>query len=167
MESVFPMKWSWKLAIGLVMALALIAAVLAMLELTGAISRGAALREASDVERYVAIAFCGALQPLGIWVLRLGELQLDSRTIRYLGFAPWPCTRSLELREVVRWGHALVSNRGRRQRHLVFERRGGEISTIKLAMYAGEKRALEALEQRLGAATPAVATFTGLRFADR
>lgn len=86
--------------------------------------------------------------------------------LRYLGFGFVCFQRSIPFADVRRFGHAVVTNRGRRERHLLFELHTRELRTVKLAMYRDAARAIELLTERLGAPAPTTATVAGARFVD-
>lgn len=140
------------------------AVVVCGLELTGLVARGALLGEAGDAERWVAVAFGLLVQPFGWTALRHARLVLDEQAFTWLGFGFVCGPRTLRFADVQRWGHAVVSNRGRRERILLFGLHGGEQRSVKLAMYRDASAVLAQLEARLGAPAPASATIAGVRF---
>lgn len=158
------MQRTWRLCLLLLPVGGAAVAGLGCLELAGLVPRGALLGEASDAERWVAIAFGLLVQPFGWSALRHARLVIDAERITWLGFGFVCGPRSLPFAEVQRWGHAVAQNRGRRERHLVFEDRRHVVRTVKLAMYRGQDRVLVLLQERLGAPAPASATFGGVRF---
>ena len=161
---VFPMQWAWRIALGLLPVLGLVALVTAGLELSGIVSRNALLRDASDAERYVALAFGVLILPFGITAWRHARMTIEDRGLGYLGFGFVCKTRWLAFDDVTRWGHAVGSNQGRREPLLLFELRDHSTRLIKLAMYDRQDRIRELLTERLGAAAPASATMSGMRF---
>lgn len=167
MRAMFPMHWSWRLALALLPLAGGAALVAALLELSGAVARGTLLGEAGDAERWVAVAFGALAAPFGVSALRHARLSIDDVGLHHLGFGLLCSTRTVAFTDVNRWGHAVTSNRGRREPHLLFELHSGDERLVKLAMYTGQQRILAALSQRLGPPAPAEATIAGVRFRQR
>lgn len=163
-QLVVPIQWSWRLAIVLVLAGAGAAAAIAGFELTGLLTRGAVLGPAGDGERLAAVAVGLMLQPFGWSALRHGRLVLAEDRLLHLGLGVWCRPRAVDLGDVRRWGTAVASNRGRRERLLLFERRDHSTELVKLAMYAEHAAVLAWLTQRLGPPAAASATLSGVRF---
>lgn len=158
------MRWTWRLCLALLPLLGATVAVLCGLELAGVVARGALIGDAGDAERWAAVGFGLLVLPFGLSALRHARLSIDDRALRHLGFGFVCTTREIAFVEVQRWGHAVVSNRGRRERILRFELRGGGAPTVKLSMYACGAQVLALLEQRLGPPAASTATVTGVRF---
>jgi hypothetical protein len=158
------MKGSWRLCLLLLPLAGAAVAGLSGLELAGVVPRGALIGGAGDSERWMAVAFGALVQPFGWTALRHARLVVDDMVLTHLGFGfvCWP--RTIPFADVRRWGHAVVSNRGRPERMLLFGLRGGDDRNVKLAMYTDAGVVLELLEARLGAAAPASASIAGVRF---
>lgn len=158
------MQWTWRLCLALLPLAGGVVAVLCGLELGGVVARGALIGDAGDAERWLAVAFGVLVQPFGLTALRHARLVIDQEALHHLGFGFVCGPRTIPFADVQRWGHAVATNRGRRERHLVVELRSGERRHVKLAMYAGIDRVLALLTARLGAPAPASATLGGVRF---
>jgi hypothetical protein len=161
-----PLRGSWRLSIALVMAGGLAAAGACGLELSGVVARDALLRGAADSERWLGLAVGLLMQPFGWSALRHARLRIDRESLQWPRFA-WLCRlRRLRFRDVRRWGTAVATNRGRRERRLLFELHDGAQIEIKLAMYSRPDAALAALQAGIGHPVGVTASLTGLHFDD-
>ena len=160
----FRMQLAWRSCFWMLLGLGAAALVLGTAELGGLVPRGAVLDATSDLERWVCVAVGALLVPFAALAKGHLQLTLDDRELRYLGFGPLPRTRALALSDVLRWGHAVARNQGRREPMLLFELRDRTTPSVKLAMYEGQAEILRGLTERLGPPAPAVATVAGLRF---
>lgn len=162
----FPLQWSWRLALLTLPVGGGLAAGMCALELAGLWPRGALLGEAGDGERWFGLAFGLLVQPFGLSALLHGRLRLQGDALHHLRLGFVCRSEALSLRDVVRWGSAFATNRGRRERHLRFALRDGSRQSIKLAMYREPARILAELERRLGPPAPTSAVLGGIEFDD-
>lgn len=125
------------------------------------------LRGASAAERWVGLAVGLALAAFAGSALRNGRLSLDAQELAWLRLGPWCGRQCVPLRRIRRFGEGYEQNRGRRQRTVLLELGDGTRRSIKLAVYAGQRRFLEELGARLGQGpAPTRTTFLGLQFED-
>lgn len=164
--NVFSMSWPWRLSLALLPAAGAAVAIACGLELAGIVPRDAITGGAGDGERWAAVLFGALVQPFGLSALRHARLVVGTTHLEYLGFGFVCRPRSIAFADVRRWGHAVATNRGRSERHLVLELHDRSHRTVKLAMYQGAPRVLEALQAKLGAPAAATATLAGIRFDD-
>lgn len=160
------MRATWRLVLALLPIGGALVAALCGLELAGIVPRGALIGSAGDGERWVAVAFGLLVRPFGISALRHARLVIDGDAVHYLGFGFVCRPRTILFADVRRFGHAIVTNRGRRERHLAFDLGSGDVRTVKLAMYADPDRILELLTARLGAPAATAVTLRGVHFVD-
>jgi len=161
---VFVMQPAWKACFWTLLGAGATAVCLGGAELLGLVERGALIGDASDAERWAAVAVGALLIPFGWRAFGRAQLTVDDETITYLGFGPLPVTRALGLAEITRWGHAVGRNQGRREPMLLFGLADGSTRAVKLAMYSRQADLKSLLRERLGPATAASATVTGVRF---
>ena len=162
--NVHPMQMVWRFAFVMLGGVGLIAMAAVAAEATGIVASGRLLEDAGDAERWVAFGFGALVQPFAWSALAHARLSLTDDELRYLGFGLLCRSRAISWRDVRRWGHATARNENRREPMLIFELQDGSTRTIKLAMYARQQQVRDELTRRLGPATPAKATITGVQF---
>ncbi len=165
--AVFPMQAAWKLALGMLGIVGLMAMTLAGLELAGIVEPGAVLGEASQGERIAAVVFGVLLMPFTISAWRNARLTLTDDTVSFLRFGFVCRTESIPLRDIRRWGKGHEKNRGYRHLTLLLELQDLSQRGIKLEMYSRQREFLTAFAERVGPPADASAGFIGMRFEDQ
>ncbi|MEO0481516.1 MAG: hypothetical protein AAF196_18755 [Planctomycetota bacterium] len=161
---VFEMSPIWRLLfVGL--------GVLGLFALAYGIAGSAGLVEAeeSPAELLTAAIVGVALQPFAWTGLRHSRLALTDSTLTYLGFGLWCSPRTVELREITRFGVGMEkSSGGGRERILLLDLRDGTKRSIKLEMYREPERFRKLLGEVLGQEESETKTgFTGARLSKR
>lgn len=159
----FEMQWIWRIVF-----LFLAGAGLAALGWGAAGLAGLVEAEESRGELMVCVAVGILMQPFAWTGLRHARLVITDTELVYLGFGLWCTARRVELAEIERFGVGTErSSQGGREKILLIELRSGGIIRIKLQMYRGQSRFLEALGRATGLEQSATGrSWTGARFAE-
>ena len=124
--------------------------------------------EAETVELWVATIVGMFLIPFAITALRHARLTINAEEITYLGFGPLCTTRTLELREIARFGLGREKGSGGGTHAiLLLELTNGTSRAIKIESYERYGEFVSALEELTGKARSDTKTgFLGAKLED-